>query len=1112
MKGRISELIPKIKKVKLELPLIQWAYSVNVDVNIQKELVNLLRVYRLTNDCYDQRFKEDKVKDLSEYLKQIDKYGNPYKNQTCLAMKNIVKANLLLRRGQVKADSFLNPTDDYQQACVILAQYKNQEEEKLDDFLKFLVDLNLGKYFRNMGMFSHKSDNYRRALDEFTDLLERLTNSDSLKEMKPWKYYIWLEAAMNLSRIELYLYRFKEAKIHLWKIYQKTKELNKSSNIVESIFIEDKGSKEEKEVKEVNDFIQSNKIGKVLCEPRNNDKNHIDNILYKDYSEIRENYSVQALIQMGIAFRKTCDYTTARRIFAGILANYCNNNWNVDALNNYAVCLRKSGFSIDDPSKEEQDFFLKELKEVEWSAVNIEKLYLAIINSIIRGKDPKESIPQRYKNDKIEEDGEKINFRNRFAAIEYIRALLNRINEHDCNVDQIGLILDQLLKNNPRDRELLLQKGIFLQKSGKIAESQKIFNDLFLEDKRIAKGTIGLKAYYCMGCNFLAEKRFYEAKNYFSKIRDAFSRTPKKQDDSSRTSKVVCLNDLPNIDVLSEMDYAWCLMSIGEYKNAEEIFLNILTNYSSEITRLGLYNEMKIRNNLIECCLQLLAGYFRHNQEREKIENYKSCIVQNIESISEKEQYNATAFRHYGYYNLLCGKYASSDDQKVQLFKKALDFFEKAALGLHGDVYTHSGWVSAVYELYGIEKQKCEAFNLVTKRLHYISGPYAIRSCAKLSEILYSFIQDNRIITEDECKVLLRCMARIHMSEGEEGYTLFQELKENDVFFALDSVDRGKLLIILFQIYKNILDIKERCRYYPDSNNLPVQYRSIKRLKNYLEGEKDQSGRFSLWNIAYMNDYFEGESFNKILSKVADKDYKEIAEYYINSKEDDNGGNLISSAEKNIYISSLSLKKDVIPMWIAYADTGKGCAVTYSEEFLRLVHRRDLVTDVACYSDADYPLYKVCYIETNDKQGAEEADNTLKEINSSIRTILHLLSILESNLNDMDYPDEKEEKTKLKNVIDEFVRSCFNEVRFLIKDSEYASEEEIRMIHYSKEGKLSVEEDKIPRFYIEREGEVLIEEVILGPKIDTFQQNEISTWLYKTGKVKKVKRSNRHYR
>lgn len=187
-------------------------------------------------------------------------------------------------------------------------------------------------------------------------------------------------------------------------------------------------------------------------------------------------------------------------------------------------------------------------------------------------------------------------------------------------------------------------------------------------------------------------------------------------------------------------------------------------------------------------------------------------------------------------------------------------------------------------------------------------------------------------------------------------------------------------------------------------------------------------------------------------------------------------------------------------MWIAYADTGKGCAVTYSEEFLRLLHRRDLVTDVACYSDADYPLYKVCYIDSK-TLGNSEHYGTLKEINCVIRTIIQLLRNLKSQLEDMVHTNGYGQK--LEYVIIEFVRSCFNEVRFLIKDSEYASEEEIRMIHYSKEGKLSVEDDKIPRFYIEREGEVLIEEVILGPKIDTFQQNEISTWLYKTGKVKK---------
>ena len=1113
MQTSIIELIPEIGKVRLELPLIQWVKSIEADKKVQDELLFLLKVYRLTNDCYDERFKGgEKETILSQYLRKMDDYSMFCEDNTyVVAMNDIVKANILLRRGQVKADSFFDPTDDYRQACVILDQCRNQKEPELLDFLQFLIQLNLGKFFRNMGLYSHRSDYYRRSLDEFMNLLAKLADSVTQGPKEPWKDFIWLEAAMNLSRIELYLYRLRDAKIHLWIIYQKTQKIFEGSKKIEAIFAIDKGKEQGK------DIIQSIKIGKILCDSQNSDLADI-----KSNLEIKAGYATQALIQMGIAFRKTRDYIIAREIFATILCENLKNNdpmgINVDALNNYAVCLRKCGFYINNPTQPDKKFieYLElnkpnEHMKFDWVHDDVKKLYSAIISCILQGKNTKKEIKAEYNKSQtkkgIDHRMKERTFKNRFATIEYIRSLHRGMNDSDCQIDEIGELFDELLKNNPRDRELLLQKGIFLQMSGKIKDSQTIFSNLFSEDKRIARGSIGLKAYYGMGCNLLSEKRYYEAKKHFIKIKNEISSNLEGPDNSRQHFEVACINDLPNIDVLSEMDYAWCLMNIGEYGDAKEIYSDILTQYSCKIARLGLHNEMKIRNNLIECCLQILAGYYQTCEKNDRIIRIRRIIEDNLMSIKHREPLNGTALKHNGYYNLLCGMYAEANEQKSKNFSDALKRFEEAAVQLHNDVFVHSGWVSAAYARWQNEKTNSKVIDQVKKRLHYISGPYSIRSCAKLAEMLYSL--DPQLAWDTEDKALLRCLARIQLSDGEEGYALFQELKENEYFSISNPVDRGKLLIFLFQIYKNILDIKECCRYHPYSDNLPVQYRSIKRLKSYLEDGKDKSGRFTLWNIAYMNDYFEGESFNTMLRQAADSDCREIAEYYTNSSKVDIGDNLISSAEKNIYISSLSLKKDVIPMWIAYADTGNGCAITYSEEFLNHGYRKDLVTDVACYSDAEYPLYKVYYMHPK-TMGINENDGTLKAINSSLRTILQLLKDLKSNLVDMVHQNGY--GRNLAYVIDEFVRSCFNEVRFLIKDSEYASEEEIRMIHYSKEGKLSVEEDKIPRFYIEREGEVLIEEVMLGPKIDTFQQNEISTWLNKTGKVKRVTHSERHYR
>lgn len=219
------------ERVEVEQPLLCWANSVEVDEEVRKILKIMLRAYRLTNNCYDKRFEGAKRTDtLTQYLRVVDNYS-PSSNNNVEKMKGIVKANILLRRGQVKAGSFDDPTDDYQWACVILEQLYKQREPENADFLEFLIQLNLGKYFRNMGMYMHRSDYYWRAHDEFENILDKLVKSQNDNsssnleinhEAQSWRSFIWLEAAMNLSRSELYLYDLKNAKIHLWNIYQKT--------------------------------------------------------------------------------------------------------------------------------------------------------------------------------------------------------------------------------------------------------------------------------------------------------------------------------------------------------------------------------------------------------------------------------------------------------------------------------------------------------------------------------------------------------------------------------------------------------------------------------------------------------------------------------------------------------------------------------------------------------------------------------------------------------------------------------------------------------------------------------------------------------------------------
>lgn len=1133
----MEAVISEDKKVLIEQPLLDWANSVEADDEVRKNLKILLQAYRLTNDCYDKRFDGVKRRtNLTHYLSVLDYYSpSCNENNDIERLKGIVKANILLRRGQVKADSFIDPTDDYQQACVILEQLYEQREPEKADFLEFLIQLNLGKYFRNMGMYMHRSDYYWRSYDEFENILDKLvkiqkddstSDSEITHEKQSWRAFIWLEAAMNLSRSELYLYNLKNAKRHLWNIYKKTAcVIIDADSSIKDIFLdyeEDDGKK----------HLFQPQILATILECDENDSS------CKTNSKMRQDYAVQALLQLGIAFRKTRDYSIAREIFAAILCEDSNQD-NVDAFNNYAVCLRKCGFNLHNLSKSEQTL-LECTESDNWKIIDsVEKLYYTIVNCHRHGKNARNYIKGIFqqKDSAISQKNisegatqEDDPDRNRFATIEYIRSILQENSLQNEGEEEIQKLFESLLEINSGDKEVLLQKGLFLQMKGKYAESSEIFRMLYSEAPQIEKGTIGLKAYYNLGCNLLAEGRPYDAVKYFVKI---INEIPHAAPAGSRIISDIMrihLEDLPDNDLLAEINEAWCLMLRGDYGEAGSRYCNILKRYEGQIDRLGTGNEMKIRNNLMECCLQLLAHQERTRENDTGTEEgnvlvktiLKNTIEECFKCIMQKESHNSTAMKHFGYYHLLLGK--SDQENAIREYQKALELFEKAGTYCANDVYIYSGWVSAVYERYKVACQAKDAqiFECVRKRLRYISGPYALKSCAKLSEIL-GYIDTELDWQQAEKDTLFRSIARIQLSPKEDGFNLFHDLRENEIFCGLGAVERGRLLIMLFQLYGKIIEIKEICRYNPSQEkHNPVHYRSISHLKRYLNEGEDKRGRFSLWNIAYMNDYREGATFNTILEcagkKIQEKQQNnkdlidKIVEYYSQLGSERTKGRILPFGEKNIYIASFSLQPDVIPMWIAYADNAKGCTLTYSEEFLGLRHMDDFLTDVSSYSGDDFPLYRVHYLDEK-KEGDSEV---IQKIEKNTEAVIEIVLQLEKYVNAISSQSEKGIKNQsgitIKDVISEFVGGCLCEIRFLVKDTEYESEDEVRMIHYSKEHQIETKHSKIPRFYIEIDRDITIDEVTLGPKVSEYDRKEIEIWLSSTGKVKQVKASERHYR
>lgn len=1064
-----------------------------------KEYKELQQMFQKADERFGQRLEAD-PKDVEKYfdkcLKKIDEDMKSDQDEELRKMICLTKGNILLRKGQYLGERFFSSQKCYQQACIVLEQCYTPNET---DFLNLMIQLNLGKYFRNMGKHNQRSD-YRRALDEFVDIKKKI---DRHPTPSYWEEHIRLEAMVNIGRTQRHLYHLKKAKQTLLDLLVQI-----LAHSGEEIVIDDKLDHYIKVMKDR--YTKGNAGNGQDLDPQR--------------KKLYEYYLIQALLQLGIVFQKSREYDMGLYICVAILEK---DPQNIDAANNLAVCLRKLNKKIsagrlmasrlkgkqDEPQEEQE---IKDKADLTKSPY-LSKTYKVIFRELREKK-------------------------NRFASLHSIKCAMDEMDEKGKG-EVINSITD-LLANNPDDQEVLLLEGLYWQKVGKYENSQEILKELYAQSHQLAKGTIGLKAYYNMADNLLRQNRLHEAKKYYERIIEESLKVDPEEDkvvlDVSDADKAVFAVP-PTNDLLAEIALGWCLMNLGDYEGAEKCYKELLELYKDIPDRIRQENMMRIKNNLAECLLYLEADANVDSDRDSDMERLKQAQSYLAEIIGE-EPNNATTNRHLGYCHILMAQKGLAKTQEE--WAEALKHFKRAELYNPEDVYVHAGWVyAATRPLVESDKYKEEYGKLIENRLKYSSGVYSIKACAKLAEYIMQkedlYNKDGRKEKNKEkditnLKTMYRSFARIRLSQNEEGYGMFQRFKENETFRGLDAAKRGELLVGLFRLYEQIIKIKEICRFVPAAQGsgdkwLPVHYTKISTLKKLLPGGDGESGKLRLWNTVYMNDTFEGESFIAMMKHAAKKKMQ-------NDKQPDTDGRVMEKMKKyfpfldktaseedllvpineNIYVTSFSREENGIYMWIPYGDNAKGCTITFEEDFFDIRKTKDTLTDVAAYSDKDYPLYEIQYLSEDDLNGSNEKG---KEKESKITRILHIMDEIWGILDDLEARIEGKGilRTKLSAqkeiaLIRGIIADCLNEVRFLIKSSEYSFEKEIRMLHYSYKPKMETENFSIPRLYVDVERDIRIKEIKLGPKISEFKTNELVSWLSKTGNVESITKSGRHYK
>lgn len=419
---------------------------------------------------------------------------------------------------------------------------------------------------------------------------------------------------------------------------------------------------------------------------------------------------------------------------------------------------------------------------------------------------------------------------------------------------------------------------------------------------------------------------------------------------------------------------------------------------------------------------------------------------------------------------------------------------------------------------------------------------------------------------------------------NELGARAFDKLKSEPGFHHLKAAERGLILAHLFYLYEPIIKIRKKCQFQyehwkkliqkQNSSDLQTDQKSSQVISHTsqlrqmgtglvhytkldtLKALLDQSGtpHLRVSNCGYMNDLSEGEIFfDKIRSAAKrlekqeaecdsldnrssqknDKDIEALIQCYFHELQ----GNLnrVLPRGGNVYITSLSTNVDSFPMWDIYAGKEQGCNIEFEKGFFDLKGNswgvcantsENGIFDygISAYTDDDYPLYAIQYVNHEDEMEQDGADATgreffdqrLKEIvvrwNKLDELLDKLLEIYDGRNDGSNNSAVQEIVQKALEEIRAFVANRINEVRYLFKDEDYKFEGEVRLVCVvdANDNRAHTDSREIPRAFTEVDKEIKDIIVTLGSKLNDEQVNEITTWLKHTGRVKDVRIATRN--
>lgn len=1092
---------------------------------------------------------------LDDFKKKSEFFGQGYDMPDELRkLEGLAKGNVLLRKGQYLSERFQNASSTLRQGSEILIRSwdANQDTE-----LDMLIRLNIGKYFRDMGKLKQRQYYYGRAFKEFQKLAEQLetdekntAESGTVQMREPgvaakmgFRVHLWMDAKLNMGRIQKDLYQLDDARdcflsfirtfLPLYNLQVRSggglgNSYDQGMRILRLVSKDNK-VKQDNFYKTQNDNEFTGRLKKALGEEQ-----------YKDscYEELYREYLIQALVQLGIVCRKERSYEEADTIFNYILEI---DERNVDAINNLGVCAYKRG----DISRAESYF----------------------------GKVTKKEGGNCYTNRFAETGLLKCAIRNQKNGVQAVN------NPHNVNNEGVGEPIDVeakitgILEKNPEDYEILFLKGYWLRETKCYSDAQEIFEELYLKNPDLSNGSIGLKAFYNLALCCMEQGKYSQAETILGRICDENS-----------------------MDLLARLDLAESQMHRGYYRKAKANYLLVFKEPEYGFEKAEPERRAQAMRNYGECCLKFEQNGSRNLAEAERSlgasmelepdNTYAAYLLAIV--IHEKTMKLARSLEEY--------KPDASDrnQNQLEIYKEEIHsgYLEcsermEAIIEKEPDEIRYYSciviWSVEYLEMCGWDNPWFE--KKIEHCLKYVQNAYSLKACVSL----VNYIEHRKSGYPDE--ELYRYLSGITIGKKEEGYSAFQNLTDSRFFQMQDDVTKGRILAYLFQLSDGISGIKDLCRYSLDDKTRGkgekiVHYTKMNTLKILLAGtndkeskgektlkEKDNQPRLRLWNTFYMNDPMEGRLFIELMDDIGDGDECEktdhILEKYYHGEDKPFHSSKEQPNNSNVYITSMSSDKDSLMMWITYSNNADGCAIEFGDDFFDIRNDVGIEMGTSLYTDDDYPLYTVKYIDRkrfseiarelqiSDGQNSAEAKGRDSETEKELKIICKRMMAVNEILKQLDeylsarskqlksekeqlqqershgkplLPEEKravdkESDKKLQqkiydmkqwnicqDTVRKFVADSLNGIRFLFKNTEYQHEKEIRAVRYDTDAKVDWKSFAIPRLYVDVDRDIYMNEVQIGPRVDSAEAERISAWLQKTNKVHNVVRSERHYR